>query len=86
MRCDVCNVVVVAGEGTTLTPQEFAVLLDNGQGIDESTVALLTDAGMSRERAVESLKRQYRMSRSDWLLCSRCAGQAATASESADGS
>jgi len=51
-------------------------LLDNGFGLDETNIKMLTDAGMHRTAAEVALKNQYRQSKSDWLLCPHCAAEA----------
>jgi len=76
MLCDVCNATVPSGTGKRITPEVFTYLLDNGFGLDETNVKMLTDAGMPRSAAEAVLKEQYRHSRSDWLLCSGCAAKA----------
>ena len=76
MRCDVCNTTVPSGTGERITPEVFTYLMDNGFGLDETNIEMLTDAGMSRSAAEEALKEQYRHSRSDWFLCPDCAAKA----------
>jgi len=76
MLCDVCNVKVPNGSGERVTAEMFSFLLDKGFGIHELNIRMLTDAGMSRQDAVETLKGQYRAYSSDWLLCTQCAAKA----------
>lgn len=76
MQCDVCNATVLPGSGERITPEVFTYLIDNGFGLDDTNIKMLTDAGMSRAAAEEALKERYRCSRSDWFLCSECASKA----------
>lgn len=76
MRCDVCNAEISEDAGECITPEVFTYLLDNGFGIDETNIKMLTDIGMSRVEAEEAIKQQYRASQSDWLLCPGCAAKA----------
>lgn len=80
MLCDVCNAAIPTGSGERITPEIFIYLMDNGFGLDETNIKMLTDAGMSRLEAESSLKQQYRSSTSDWLICSNCAAKAKTIS------
>ena len=76
MRCDVCNAAIPKGTGDRITPETFIYLMDNGFGLDETNIRMLTDGGMSRAAAETALKEQYRGSISDWLLCSNCTAKA----------
>ncbi len=76
MRCDVCNTAIASGAGERVTPDVFNFLLDNGFGLDETNIKMLTDAGMPRSAAEGALREQYRQSKSDWLLCAHCAAKA----------
>ncbi len=76
MRCDVCNKALAPGAGERITPDIFNYLLNNGFGLDETNIKMLTDAGMTRSAAESALKEQYRQSKSDWLLCPSCAAKA----------
>lgn len=44
MRCDVCNANVPRGSGERITPEIFTYLLDNGFGLDDENIKMLTDA------------------------------------------
>jgi len=37
---------------------------------------MLTDTGMKRDEAIESLMATYKASTSDWLLCEKCGKKA----------
>ncbi|TVM00800.1 MAG: hypothetical protein CV087_12385 [Candidatus Brocadia sp. WS118] len=76
MLCDVCNTRISDGEEEHITPEVFSFLLDNGFGIHESNIRMLTETGIPRHDAEESLKRTYRQSSSDWLLCTQCVARA----------
>ncbi len=76
MRCDVCNAAATPEAGERITPDVFTYLLDNGFGLDETNIKMLTDAGMPRSAAEAALTEQYRQSTSDWFLCPRCAAKA----------
>lgn len=68
MRCDVCNAAVTPGAGERITPDVFTYLLDNGFGLDETNIKMLTDAGIPRSAAEAALTEQYRQSTSDWFF------------------
>lgn len=74
--CDVCNSEVKDSEGERVLPDMFEKLLDNGFGIDPYNIKMLTNAGMPEEIAVKELKKQYKTSKSDWLLCPKCVAEA----------
>ena len=76
MLCDVCNATTALERATRISSGEFRDLLKKGFAIDETNIRMLTDSGISRTQAIEILKAQYEMSRSDWLLCSSCASKA----------
>ena len=76
MLCDVCNTTITAGAGENIPPDVFTFLLNNGFGLDETNIKMLTDVGMSRSAAEAALREQYRQSTSDWLLCPVCADKA----------
>lgn len=76
MLCDVCNTHISDGEGDRITPEAFSFLLDNGFGIHESNIRMLTETGISRHDAEETLKQTYRQSSSDWLLFTQCVAKA----------
>ena len=76
MICDVCNDPIPEGGGVRVKPEVFSRLLDNGIGVDEFNVSMLTEAGMSREQAITALRKQYLQSSSDWMMCGRCAADA----------
>ena len=76
MRCDVCHAVVAEGEGETVAPVTFRILLNNGFGVHEDNIDILVSDGMSRISAVEALTRQYAASETDWLLCRHCVADA----------
>ncbi len=76
MLCDVCNCTVPPQTGKRIKSHIFTYLLDNGFGLDESNIKMLTDAGMPRSAAVAVLKAQYKRSTTDWLLCSQCTAKA----------
>lgn len=78
MRCDVCSTAIASGAGERITSDVFTYLLDNGFGLDETNIKMLTDAGMPRSAAEEAIREQYRQSKSDWLLCPHCAAKAMT--------
>lgn len=72
MNCDVCNNEVIEGDGECVTPDIFSYLLDNGFGIDEENIGLLTSSGMTWGEAEATLKSRYRERTSDWFVCKRC--------------
>jgi hypothetical protein len=74
--CDVCNAATDQIQGYLVSAREFRELLKRGFGIDEVNIKMLSDCGMSREKAVGLLATQYTSSLSDWLLCPKCAAQA----------
>jgi len=76
MRCDVCDTAIKPRTGERITPDVFSYLLDNGFGLDETNIMMLTDAGMPRSEAEAALKNQYLQSKSDWLLCPHCVAEA----------
>lgn len=73
MQCDVCNVKVVAGEGTKIPAAQFRKLMDKGFGIDPENISMLTESGMPRQQAIAQLIQGYAQFSSDWLLCPSCA-------------
>ena len=77
MRCDVCNSTLNAGEGVEVPPARFRRLLERGFGIDETSIAMLTDGNLvTREQAIGMLKAQYELSGSNWLFCHLCESKA----------
>lgn len=79
MKCDVCDLPVLNGEGHRLTSATFRKLLQCGFGIDPQNIEMLTAAGIPREKAVAILREEYLKSPSDWLLCDKCASDARNA-------
>jgi hypothetical protein len=76
MQCDVCNISLGSDEGEWMTAEAFRFLLVNGAGIHDSNIETLISEGLSRAGAIETLKSQYMASCSNWLLCSKCVGDA----------
>jgi hypothetical protein len=76
MLCDVCNAIIPEGLGENISPDAFNYLLDNGFGLEETNIKILTDTGISRKSAETALKEEFRRSTTDWLLCSNCAAKA----------
>ena len=76
MLCDVCNAQTNKADAIYVAPSRFRELMNQGFGIDETNIRMLTDAGMSRDAAVAALKAQYATSQSFWVLCSDCARRA----------
>jgi hypothetical protein len=76
MLCDVCNSTVPPEAGERITPEVFTYLLDNGFGLDETNIKMLTDAGMPRSAAETALKKQYQGGKAEWLICPQCAAKA----------
>ena len=76
MLCDVCNSIISEGSGERITPDALNYLLDNGFGLDETTIKILTDTGISRKSAETALKEEFRRNTTDWLLCLTCAVKA----------
>jgi len=76
MLCDVCNASLDQGQGEWVTADAFRYLLNNGFGIHESNIEMVVSAGVTRDEAIDILRRQYTASSSDWLLCGECAREA----------
>lgn len=76
MNCDVCNAATTEKQSVRVGAKEFRRLLDKGFGIDETNIKMLSDAGVSRDKAIAMLAKQYAMSQSDWLLCTACSARA----------
>jgi len=76
MICDVCNAQTSEDKVIRVSPERFRQLLDQGFGIDETSVSMLIDAGMQRDAAIAALKAQHSLSQSFWMLCPECATQA----------
>jgi|JI10StandDraft_1071094.scaffolds.fasta_scaffold1513164_1 hypothetical protein len=74
--CDVCNAPLDFRQGFTVSSADFNKLLDADFGIDEYNIKMLTDTGMKRDEAIESLMATYKASTSDWLLCEKCGKKA----------
>jgi hypothetical protein len=74
--CDVCNAQLDFRQGYTVSSADFNKLLDADFGIDEYNIKMLTDIGMKRKEAIESLMATYKKSTSDWLLCEKCGEKA----------
>ena len=74
--CDVCNSPLDHRQGFTVSAPDFNKLLDVGFGIDEYNIKMITDTGVARIDAIESLKAVYKGYTSDWLLCDKCGSQA----------
>jgi len=76
MLCDVCNAAVIRSEGVVLPHLAFVRLLQQGFGIDETSIGGLMEAGLTRQEAIRQLIDSYVRMDSDWLLCPTCAKQA----------
>jgi hypothetical protein len=74
--CDICNTVLRPDQGSKIKANHFHFLLNNGFGIPDSNIAILTSSGMSPDQAINLLRKQYMASTSDWLLCPKCAVEA----------
>lgn len=73
MLCDVCNARVLDGQGCRVSPSTFRQLFDAGFGIDPVNLEMLTSTGMTRDDARARLRQAYVASKTDWLLCPKCA-------------
>jgi len=73
MLCDLCNASLDQEQGEWVTADAFRYLLNNGFGIHEWNIEMIVAAGVTREEAIDILRRQYAASSSDWLLCFECA-------------
>jgi len=58
MQCDVCNTAITSGAGEQITPDVFTYLIDNGFGLDETNIKMLTDTGISRSAAEDALSKR----------------------------
>ena len=67
MLCDLCNKTTTKEEGILVSPQRLRQLFEQGLGMDETNISMLTRSGMSRETAIAALIQQYMQSQSFWL-------------------
>jgi hypothetical protein len=79
MLCDVCNAQTTKDEAVYVAPSRFRELMEHSFGIDETNISMLTDRGMSRERAIAGLKAHYSTSQSFWVLLSELRSQSSGA-------
>jgi hypothetical protein len=76
MLCDVCNATTEEKDASRIPAESFRKLLVEGFGMDETNIPMLTDAGISREAAIDMLTYNYSTTQSEWLLCPGCTAKA----------
>ena len=76
VHCDVCNVMISDTDCRRVSAERFRHLLERGFGINETNVQMLTEVGVSRSQAISLLSEQYRVLKSDWILCAQCFAKA----------
>ena len=69
MNCDVCHATISETDSARISAERFRHLRDRGFGINETNIKVLTEVGVSRSQAISLLSEQYRVLKSDWILC-----------------
>lgn len=76
MICDICSTELPENNGFIYSVNEFRQILAKGFPMDEVSIQMGLDVGITREVAAKTLRQQFMTSQTDWFLCRRCAFKA----------